>query len=311
MLTRTVKVAGMSSLALLGFFMPTPASAQFGVGGANRRKGAASFEELNKMAAERMETENKVGAAVSVGGGMEGMLGDLDLSDMDLGALMKDMDPSALQELVKEGMKDPQVQEMFSGMQGAMDDLLAMDTEQLKAQMEEAMSMLTSMDIQENILGQKEEVLAMMEAQGTASAEDIAEYRADPAKFEADMSKAFGQMKELFNDPEAMDEVVQMMKGFGNIMKDPAAAMSKLGGVLQDGLADDDKIEEARLQLLNDPSVAGNKAVSDMFGTEEMQDILNDPEKWKKSVKEGQKMLLGNVKDEKDEHVGGVGMGEL
>lgn len=311
MLTRTVKVVGMSLLVLLGFFMSTPASAQFGVGANNRRKGAVSFEELNKMAADRMETENKVGAVVSVGGGMDGMLGDLDLNGMDLGALMKDMDPSALQELVQEGMKDPQLQEMFSGMQGAMDELLAMDSEQLKVQMEEAMSMLTSTDIQDNILGQKDEVLAMMEAQGTATPEEIAEYRANPAKFEEDMSKAFGQMKELFNDPEAMDEVVQMMKGFGNIMKDPAAAMSKLGGVLQDGLADDDKIEEARLQLLNDPSVAGNKAVSDMFGTEEMQDILNDPEKWKKSVKEGQKMLLGNVKDEKDENVGGVGMGEL
>lgn len=285
--------------------MPTPASAQFGVGG-NRRKGAASFEELNKMAAERMAAEDKtVGAA---GGGLESMLGDMDLGDMDLGALLKDLDPNTLQELVQEGMKDPQLQEMFSGMEGAMDELLNMDTDQLKAQMEDAMSMLTSMDMQANLLGQKEEVLAMMEAQGTATPEEIAEYRADPAKFEAEMTKAFSQMKEMFSDPQAMDTVVQMMKGFGNIMKDPAAAMSKLGGVLQDALADDDKIEEARLQLLNDPSVSGNKALTDMFGTEEMKDILNDPVKWKKSVKEGQRMLTG---DEKAGNLGGVGMGEL
>ena len=147
----------------------------------------------------------------------------------------------------------------------------------------------------------------MMEAQGTATPEEIAEFRADPAKFEAEMTKAFGQMKEMFSDPAAMDTVVQMMKGFGNIMQDPAAAMSKLGGVLQDALADDDKIEEARLQLLNDPSVAGNKAVSDMFGTDEMQDILNDPVKWKKSVQEGQKMLMGDEPDA----AGSIGMGEL
>mmetsp|Transcript_47512 Transcript_47512/g.100936 ORF Transcript_47512/g.100936 Transcript_47512/m.100936 type:complete len:195 (-) Transcript_47512:147-731(-) len=194
-------------------------------------------------------------------------------------------------------------------MQGAMDELLAMDTDELKAQMEEAMSMLTSMDMQQNLLAQKDEVLAMMEAQGTATPEEIAEYRANPEKFEQEMTKALGQMKEMFNDPQAMDTVVQMMKGFGNIMKDPAAAMSKLGGVLQDALADDEKIEEARLQLLNDPSVAGNKAVSDMFGSEEMQEILNDPVKWKKSVKEGQRMLMGD--GEKAENAGGVGMGEL
>eukprot|EP00571_Detonula_confervacea_P013080 CAMPEP_0172309976 /NCGR_PEP_ID=MMETSP1058-20130122/11029_1 /TAXON_ID=83371 /ORGANISM="Detonula confervacea, Strain CCMP 353" /LENGTH=300 /DNA_ID=CAMNT_0013022705 /DNA_START=60 /DNA_END=962 /DNA_ORIENTATION=+ len=300
MVTRTIKAMGMSSLALLGLVMPNPATAQFGVGG-NRKKQAASFEELNSLAAERMATDDGAVAA----GGLEGMFGDMDLGDMDLGALMKDLDPKMLQEMMMEGMKDPAMAEMFSGMQGAMDELLNMDADQLKVQMEEAMAMLTSNDMQANILDQKEEVLAMMEAQGTATPEEIAEYRADPAKFQEAMSQAFGQMKEIFSDPEAMDTVVQMMQGFGSIMQDPAAAMSKLGGVLQDALADDDKIEEARLQLLSDPSVAGNKAVSDMFGSEEMKDILNDPEKWKKSVKEGQKMLMG------DGTMAGVGMGEL
>lgn len=289
----------MTALALLGMVVPT--TAQFGVGANRKKKGAASFEELNQMAAERMAGD---GAGA---GGLESLLGDMNLGDMDLGALMKDMDPNMLQELVMEGMKDPQIQEMFSGMQGAMDELLNMDTDQLKVQMEQAMSMLTSMDMQENIMGQKEEVLAMMEAQGTATPEEIAEYRANPAKFEAEMSKAFGQMKEMFSDPKAMEQVVQMMKGFGEIMQDPAAAMSKLGGVLQDALADDDKIEEARLQLLNDPNMAGNKAVSDMFGSEEMKEILNDPAMWRKSVKEGQKMLMGGG----DAAGVGVGMGEL
>ncbi len=196
----------------------------------------------------------------------------------------------------------------FSGMQGAMDELMNMDSEQLKAQMEQAMAMLTSSDMQQNILDQKDAVLAMMEAQGTATPEEIAEYRADPAKFEEAMSQAFGQMQEIFSDPKALETVVQMMKGFGEIMNDPSAAMSKLGGVLQEALADDDKIEEARMQLLNDPTVAGNKALSDMFSTEEMMEILNDPVKWKKTVKEGQRMLTGQGNDGK---LGGVGMGEL
>ena len=191
-------------------------------------------------------------------------------------------------------------------MQGAMQELMNMDADQLKAQMEEAMNMLTSVDMQQNILDQKEEVLAMMEAQGTATPEEIAEYRANPAKFQEAMPEAFGQMKEIFADPKNMDTVVQMMKGFGGIMQDPQAAMSKLGGVLQDALADDDKIEEARLQLLRDPNIAGNKAVSDMFGSEEMQEILKDPVKWRQSVKEGQKMLMGD-----GDGKGGIGMGEL
>ena len=188
-----------------------------------------------------------------------------------------------------------------------MKELLNMDPDQLKAQMEQAMEMLTSADMQQNIVSQKEQVLAMMEAQGTATPEEIAEFRADPAKFEEAMTKAFGQMKEIFSDPQAMDTVVQMMQGFGAIMKDPQAALSKLGGVLQEALADDDKIEEARLQLLNDPSVAGNNVLSDMFGTEEMQAILNDPVKWRKSVKEGQKMLS----EDNDGPLSGLGMGEL
>ena len=46
-----------------------------------------------------------------------------------------------------------------------MDELLNMDSESLKAQMAEAMDMLTSTDMKQNILDQKEDVLALMEAQ--------------------------------------------------------------------------------------------------------------------------------------------------
>ena len=90
-----------------------PTNAQFGVGGNRRNKGgAASFEELNKLAADRMVTDEKGVAAGGGAGGLEAMLGDL--GDMDLGALMKDLDPNTLQDLVAEGMKDPAIQEMVS-----------------------------------------------------------------------------------------------------------------------------------------------------------------------------------------------------
>jgi hypothetical protein len=44
-----------------------------------------------------------------------------------------------------------------------------------------------------------------------------------------------------------------------------------------------------------------------MFDSDEMKAILNDPVKWRKSVKEGQKMLNGDDVG----RLGGVGMGEL
>lgn len=63
------------------------------------------------MAADRMAADEKGAGA----GGLESLLGDMgDLGDMDLGALMKDLDPNTLQELVMEGLKDPQIQEMVS-----------------------------------------------------------------------------------------------------------------------------------------------------------------------------------------------------
>jgi hypothetical protein len=89
---------------------PAAVNAQFGL--PNRRAadagGAASFEQLNKMAAERMASDEKkkgVGQALDLSN-----LGDLG----DIGELMKDLDPATLQELMMEGMKDPQVQEMVS-----------------------------------------------------------------------------------------------------------------------------------------------------------------------------------------------------
>ena len=84
---------------------PTPTVAQFGIG--RKNKGGATFEELNKMAAEKLAVEKKIGG----GGG-----GGLDMIDslkgMDLGALMNELDPSMLQELLAEGMNDPALQEM-------------------------------------------------------------------------------------------------------------------------------------------------------------------------------------------------------
>jgi hypothetical protein len=83
---------------------PAPATAQFGVGANRRKGGAASFEELQKMAAENMAVGEKKRVA---GDGM-------DLKKKGLDALINDFDPSMLQELLAAELKDPALQEMVS-----------------------------------------------------------------------------------------------------------------------------------------------------------------------------------------------------
>jgi len=59
----------------------------------------------------------KNGGAAGGGGGLadlESLMGGMDLENLDLGSLMKDLDPAQLQQLVMEGMNDPQVKEMVS-----------------------------------------------------------------------------------------------------------------------------------------------------------------------------------------------------
>jgi hypothetical protein len=69
------------------------------------------------------------------------------------------------------------------------------------------------------------------------------------------------------------------------LMGDPDALASLMG----EALADDDKIEEARLELLR----GDNPALSAMFDNAEMQEILKDPIKFRDQVKEGQKGMMG------------------
>ena len=59
------------------------------------------------MAAEKLAVEKK-----GDGGGGLGLDMIDSLKGMDLGALMKDLDPNMLQELLAEGMNDPALQEM-------------------------------------------------------------------------------------------------------------------------------------------------------------------------------------------------------
>merc|ERR1711862_842244 len=105
--------------------------------------------------------------------------------------------------------------------------------------------------------------------------------------------------KDMFSDPEAMKTVTDIAKGITDVLKNPdklVDAMNSMSGydeVFKD-LEDDDKIEEARLQLLKDPELAGNPILKSVYGSEEMKGILKDPVLWRETVKKGQGMLTGD-----------------
>merc|ERR1712232_497406 len=195
-------------------------------------------------------------------------------------------DMAQMQKMIEEAMNDPALMESMAGFNqdvgAAMQQLAEMDPAKLRQQMQEGLSLLTTPEMMETVLGQKENDLEF---------------------FEKEMAKAFDQMKEIFANPEALDAATEMMKGFSHLLANPEKAMKDLATMFAGELSNDDQIEEARLQLLSNPEKAGHPALAQMFENEEMQEILKDPVKWREQVKKGQSMLLGEEE--------GAGIGEL
>ena len=165
--------------------------------------------------------------------------------------------------------------------------------------MADAMAMLTSGDIVENIVAKKEDVLKNLQETGMVSKEELEKYKKDPEYFEQQMRGAFDQMAGLFNDPSVLASVTETMTA----MSDPA--MLEFNKLLEEGMHDDDKLEEARLKLLSNPKLSENPIFEAVFADEEFQHVVKDPKKWRDTFKEGQN-LLG-----KQGLGGGLGMGEL
>jgi len=261
-------VRGILKFVAIISILSTPVLSQFGV----PRSG--SFEELNEMAKDQM------------GGGSMA-----DLANLDYDELMK---------MVQETMQDPSMMEyidgLSSGMGEAMEQLSKMSPEEIQMQMKDNLQAMSSPDMLNSVLDQKEDVLNSLSDQGLITEEQKEEFLNDPEKFQETMAEAFGEMSKILSDPEAIDAVTKVMKGVSDIMKDPNEALSQLAQAFSEGLDDDDKIEEARQQLIADPENAGNPMLASLFEDDEMQEILRDPVKWREQVKKGQDMLteLGN-----------------
>lgn len=267
MFRRAFTLFGISSLFV------SPVAGQFGLG----KKKGGSFQELNEQA-------KQMGGGAGGGGGDLAGLGDLG----DLASMFGDIDPKQLEQLAGLGGQFDEIMDVMSKLSPA----------ELEKQMQDAMEMLTGGDMMKNMLGMQDEIIKTLEDSGQVTPEELAKFKADPEYFEQKMLESFDQMKDLFSDPETLKAATESIKSVTDLYSDP----SKLEGMLEQMLGDlndDDKIEEIRLQLLQNPDM-GLPGLSEAFSTPEMQEVLKDSKKWRESVKEGKGLL--NT---------GAGVGEL
>jgi len=235
----------------------------FGVG---KKKPGSTFQELNEQA--------------KTAGGAGGM-GDMD-------ELMRQMgiDPEEMQKLADEmGGMD------FGGLDEAMKMMAEMDPEELAKQMQEAMELFTGDDMMANMLGSQEEIIKMLEESGTVGPDEIAKFKADPEYFEQKMKESMEQMKEMLADPQMMANAAQGMKAAQDLLTNPNAMNDAMADMMKD-LTDDD-IESVRQMLMGGDSDPMMKELFGAIQSDELDEILKDPAKWRETVKEGFGMLGG------------------
>jgi len=248
-------------------------AAQFGVAGKNK---ATTFEDLNEAA-----TENFAGAGVDAYGNMEGMQG---MQEM-LGQL-GNMD---LSKMLEEVMSDPEsmkmLEEMGKGMGEVAEQLKDSSPEEL---IKNALDMIDSGSLFDALKDNMGEVIKNLADTGMVP----------PEKFKEDLDQAMEMMGDMFKDPETIAAASQVLKGFSDAYQNPELMkeqFNKFAASFSENLnlelSDDAKIEEARLQLLENPELAGDPSLASVFSSEEMKEILSDPVKWRESVKKGQGLL--------------------
>ena len=214
-----------------------------------------------------------------------------------MGAGMGDM--AGLQEQWQKALNDPNAMKDLEAQMGvslsqAMELLAQMSPEELQAQMEEAFKLLSGGEIVDQVVGKRDEILATLEASGAVPPEELAKFKADPEYFELKMRESFDQMGDILNNKDYLETIQGIFGQTQELLKDPSKSTDMMGGVmntLKDQLDSDDKIEEARLEILKSD-------MKGMFDSPEMKDILYDAKKWRDAVKEGSSALLGGLTDE-------------
>lgn len=215
----------------------------------------------------------------------------------DLQKMFEGVDMTQMQKMWKDALKDPetmkQLEMMGDKFGDALEELTKMSPEQLEKQMQDALNMFTDGEMADTIISKKDEVLAQLDKTGMISEEELAKFKADPEYFESKMRESFNQMKNIFSDPD-------MIKAATDSMRSSSQLMQEMSRAFTEELDTDEKIEEARLEVLKNPELKSNPMLSTMFDSEDFKDIVHDPKKWKESVRKGQKAFTQ-----------GAGIGEL
>lgn len=280
---RTLRILCVSSLLV------TPCLAQFGVAG-NKKRQAKSFQELQAEA----------GAAGDGGGGGTGLEGLMGQMGGDYEQMLEKMmsDPETMKQMQELG-------EQFGEAIGALGD---MSPDAIQNELKGVFDMFSDDSVVDSIVDKKDEVLESLATTGLVPPEELARFKSDPEYFEQKIKESFGQMKGLFDDPEMLKAASETMKNFGQGMSDEG--LQDLSSSILSELNSDEKIEEARLQLLQDPDLAGNPAMAELFQSEEMKELLSDPVKWRESIKEGRDVLTETFGGSAGKSEG-AGVGEL
>ena len=214
------------------------------------------------------------------GGGAAGGMGDMD-------AMMRQMgvDPEAMQKMMGDS-GGPQLDEVMKMM-------AEMSPEDLAQQMQDAMDMFGGDDMMANMIGHQDEILKTLEESGAVDAEELARFKTDPEYFEQKMKESMDQMKDLLADPAMMETAAQGMKAAQDMYSDPGAMNGMMADMMKD-LSDED-IESVRQMFLGDGG--GDPMIKELLGgidTAELEDVLQDPVKWRNTVKEGLGLLGGD-----------------
>ena len=214
-----------------------------------------------------------------------------------------------MQKMMEDAMKDPAamqyLEKMGHDIGSAMEQLSKMTPEELESSMKEAFSALTDDSMLDALMGSPEDVLKNLEMTGIIPADELAKMKADPDYFKAKMKESFGQMQNMFQDPEMAGYMTQALNGMTELFQNGGALMSELEKLVgSDDLASAEKIEEARKALLEGD--ASNPMLQQLMGNDEMKAMLQDPQKFRDAVQEGRRALGADKKQKV-----GAGIGEL
>lgn len=221
---------------------------------------------------------------------------NLDLDSLFSGGGMGGAGMEDLQKMLTDSFQDPEIRKQMEDSMGkdfldVFDKIQNMSPEELQKQMEDAMKLLTGDDAMiDQILEKREEVIEQLEKTKAVPAEELEKFKADPKYFELKMRESFEQMQNVLGDPDYLKMATDAMSAMGQAkgLMGGLGDSSELANLLKENLNDDDKLEEARLEVLK----GDNPLLSKLFESEEMQAVVRDPVKWKETVKEGYKDLV-------------------